>query len=129
MTFSIEWFTFYLSSSAKLKTCFSWKENLKIRTAFEEQKGTGYIRGNLYFDIILFRSLSSTKPCLRFLLIRFTWEIKGFYHSSWENEVDFKEIMYVSPKISAQYYSFKKLTYHFVDEIAVITMVLISSCY
>ena len=129
MTFSIEWFTFYLSSSAKLKTCFSWKENLKKCTAFEEQKGTEYIRGNLYFDIILFRSLSSTKPCLRFLLIRFTWEIKGFYHSSWENEVDFKEIMYVSPKISAQYYSFKKLTYHFVDEIAVITMVLISSCY
>ena len=38
-TFSIELFTFHLSRSAKLKTRFAWKENLKKCTSFEEQKG------------------------------------------------------------------------------------------
>ena len=38
--FSIEIFTFHLSSSAKLKTLFSRKENLRECTSFEEQKGT-----------------------------------------------------------------------------------------
>ena len=76
--FSIELFTFHLSSRAKFKTRFSRKENLKKCTRFEEQKGTRYIWGNVYFDIIIFSSLSSTKPCLEFLLICFAREIKGF---------------------------------------------------
>ena len=57
----------------------SQKENLKKCTSFEEQKGTRYIRENVYFGIIIFSCLSSTKPCLRFLLNCFVWEIKGFY--------------------------------------------------
>ena len=36
------------------KLRFSRKENLKKCTSFEEQKGTRYIRGNVYFGIIIF---------------------------------------------------------------------------
>ena len=55
------------------------RENLKKCTSFEERKGTRYIRGNIYFVIIVFICLSSTKACLRFLLIFFAREIKDFY--------------------------------------------------
>ena len=78
------------------------KENLKKCTSFEEQKGTRYIRENVYFGIIIFSCLSSTKPCLRFLLNCFVREIKGFYQSSLGNEVDFRDIMNVSPDILAK---------------------------
>ena len=77
-TFSIELFTFHLSSNPKLKTRFSRKENLKKCISFEEQKGTMFIRG----DVIVFSSLSSTKSCLEFFLICFAREIKGFYQIS-----------------------------------------------
>ena len=53
------------------KLQFFWKENLKKWTSFEEQKGTIYIPGNVYFAVI-------TNPCLQFLLICFCQEIKGF---------------------------------------------------
>ena len=46
----------------------SRKENLKKCTSFEEQKGTRYIRENVYFGIIIFSCLSSTKACHRFLI-------------------------------------------------------------
>ena len=76
--------------------------SLKKYTTFEEQKGTRYICGNVYFGIIVFSCLLSTKPCLRFLLICFDQEIKGFYQSSLGNEVDFMDIMNVSPNILAE---------------------------
>ena len=78
------------------------EEILKTCTTFEEQKGTKYIPGNVYFGIITFSCLSSTKPCLRFLLICFDLEIKGFYQSSLGNEVGFMDIMNVSPNILAK---------------------------
>ena len=84
------------------KLWFSRKENLKKCTNFEEQKGTRYIRGNVYIGIIVFSCLSSTKPCLRFLLNCFVREIKGFYQSSFRNEVDFRDIMNVSLNILAK---------------------------
>ena len=80
---------------------FSRKENLKKCTNFEEQKGTRYIRANVYVGIIVFSCLSSTKPCLRFLLNCFVREIKGFYQSFLGKEVDFRDIMNVSPNILA----------------------------
>ena len=46
--------------------------------------------------------LSSMKPCLRFLLICFVREIKDFYQSFLENEIDFMNIMNVSPNILAK---------------------------
>ena len=108
------------------KLRFYWKENLKKCTTFGEQKGTRYIRGNVYFDIIVFTCLSFTKPYLRFLLICFDREIKGFYQSSLENEVDFTDTMNVSPNILAKNENFKKLRQDFADERALLTTRLIS---
>ena len=80
----------------------SWKGNLKKCTSFEEQKGTRYIQGNVYFGIIVFSCLSSTKLCLRFFSICLVWEIKGFYLSYLGNEIDFKIIINLSPNILAK---------------------------
>ena len=79
-----------------LKTC-------QKSTSFKKQKGTKYIQENIYFGIIIFSCLSSTKPCLRFLLICFVREIKSFYQSFLGDEVDFRDIMNVSPNILAKY--------------------------
>ena len=81
------------------KLWFSLKKNLKKCSSFEEEKDSRYILGNVYFGIIIFSCLPSTKPCLRFLLICFAQEIKGFYQSSLGNEVDFTDIMNISPNI------------------------------
>ena len=74
------------------KLQFYREENLKKCTIFEEQIGTKYIRGIVYFSIIVFRCFSSTKPCLKFLLISFDQEIEGYqsYQSSLGNEVNFQ---------------------------------------
>ena len=97
-------------------------------TSFEEQKGTSYIQGNVYFGIIIFGCLSTTKLCLRFLLNCFVWEIKGFYQSSLGNElVDFRDIKNVSSNILAENWNFKKLKDSFVDERPLITMASLSS--
>ena len=84
------------------KLQFHREENLKKQTTLEEQKCTKYIRGNVYFCIIVFSCLSSTKSCPRFLLVCLDQEIKGFYQISLENEVDFTDILNVSPNILAK---------------------------
>ena len=111
------------------KRWISPKENLNKCTSFEEQKGTSYIRENNYFGIIIFSCLSSTKQDLRFLSNCFALEIKGFYRSSLGNKVDFRDIMNLSPNILAKNQNFKKLRHDFVDERALITTRLISSCH
>ena len=80
----------------------SRKEDLKKCASFEEQKGTRYIRENVYFGIITFGCLSSTKSYLRFFLNCFFREINGFYHSSLGSEVDFREILNVFQNIFAK---------------------------
>ena len=67
-----------------------------------KQKSTRHIPGNVYFVIIVFSCLSFTKLCLRFLLICLDREMKGFYQSYLGNEVDFTDIMNVSPNILAK---------------------------
>ena len=69
------------------------KENLKKCTSFDEQKGTRYI----WRKIIVFSCHLSTRACLRFLLICFAREIKGF-QSSLGNKVDFWDIINISLK-------------------------------
>ena len=101
---------------------------MKKCTSFEEQKGTRYIWRNVYFGIIVFSCLSSTKSCLRFLLNHFAWEIKGFDQSPLRNEIDFRDITNVSPNILTKNQKFKKLRRGFVDERALITTALISLC-
>ena len=93
---------YYLEKLTFLKLPFCRKENLKKCTNFEEQKGTRYIRRNIYIGIIVFSCPSSIKPCFRFLLNCFALEIKGFYQSSFENEVDFRDIMNVFLNIFAK---------------------------
>ena len=56
-----------------------------------------------YCGITVLSCLLSTKPCLKFVLICFAaWEIKGFYQSSLTNQVDFRDIINVSPSILAK---------------------------
>ena len=82
---------------------FSRKENLKKCTNFEEQKGTRYIWGNVYIGIIVISCFSTTKSCFRFFFLNcFVREIKGFYQSSYGNEVGFRDIMNVSSNIFAK---------------------------
>ena len=92
------------------------------------QNGKSYILGNVYFGIIAFSCLLSTKSCLIFLLICFVWEI-NFCQSSLVNKVDFGDVMNISPNILGQNQNFKKLRRNFVDERALITTTLISSCH
>ena len=68
----------------------------------EEQKGIKYIWDNVYFDIIVFSFLSSTKLYLRFLFICFAREIKGVHQSSLGNEDDFRDRMNITPNIVAK---------------------------
>ena len=93
---------YYYEKLTFSKLQFYRKEDLKKYTTFEEQKGTRYIRRNAYFGIIAFNCLSFAKSCLRFFLIFFDQEIKGFYQSYLGNEVDFTDIMNVSPNILAK---------------------------
>ena len=94
-----------------------------------EYQSTRYIRGNVYFGIIVFGCLSSTNRCLRFLLICFAREIKGFYQSSLGNDVDFMDIMNIFSNILTKNKNSKKLRHCFVDEKAMITTTLTSSCH
>ena len=100
----------------------SRKENLKKCTSFVEQKGIRYIQGNVCFGIFVFSCYLSGDKC-------FAQEIKGFYLSSLENEVDFRDIMNISPNNLAKNQNFKKLRERFVDERALITTTLIYSCH
>ena len=107
----------------------SRKENLKKCTNFEEQKGTRHIRENFCFGAIFFSCPSSTKSCLRFLLICFDREIKGIYQSSLRNEVDYTDIMNVFPNILTKNWNFIKLRQDFVDKRAMIKTTLTFSCH
>ena len=109
------------------KLHFYREEDLKKCTTFEEQKGTRYICRNIYFGTIASSCLSSTKPCLRFLLICFDQEIKGFCQSSFRIEVDFTDIINVSPNMLAK--NFQKLRHGFVGKRAMITTALTPSCH
>ena len=54
---------------------------------------------------------------------------KRLYQSSLGNEVDFRDIMNFSPNILAKNQNFIKLRHSLVDERALITTTLISSCH
>ena len=83
----------------------------------------------MFILALLSSAVFPLQNCLRFLLISFVWEIKGFYQSSLGNKVVFRDIMNVFPNILAKNQNFKKLRHGFVDERALITMTLISSCH
>ena len=74
------WFLCMMSlavTSSMLKTSVKfWRTSFKF--LLRPWKGTRYIRGRVYFSIIAFSCLSSTRVWLRFLLICFAREIKAF---------------------------------------------------
>ena len=78
---------------------------------------------------VIFRKTFILALLSSFLLNCFVQEIKGFYQGSLGNEVDFRDIMNVSPNILAKTENFKKLRHGFVDERALITTTLISFCH
>ena len=81
----------------------NWRSQNWLKcNSFEKQNGTRYIAGNVYFGIIIFSCLSSAKQSLRFLLICFVREIKGFYRSLLGNEVDFTDIMNIYLNVLAK---------------------------
>ena len=98
---------------------------MKKCTSLEEQNDWRYIGGNVYFSSVAFSCLSSTKRCQNCFVL----EIKGFYQIFLGNEVDFSDIINVSPNILAKNWNFKKLRHRCVDERALITTILISSCH
>ena len=82
-----------------LKTCRKSKflgKKIRRNALALKSKKVQSISGKVYFGIIIFSCLSSTKLCLRFLLNCFVQEIKGFYQSSIGHEVYFRDIMNVS---------------------------------
>ena len=95
--------------------------------ALKSKKVQGIFGETFIFGIIVFNCLSSTKPCLIFILIWFARETKGFYQSSLGNEVGFRDIINFSPSILAKNQNFQKRKHGFVDERALITRSLMSS--
>ena len=107
------------------KTWFCRKEKFKKCTSFERQKGTRYIRGNVYVGIIFLSCVSSTKSCLRFSLDCFAREKKGFYNSCLGDEVDFRDTINVSLKCYPRI-KISKIWQSFEDERAMITTAFLS---
>ena len=89
---------YYWEKQTFSKLRFCRKENLKKRTSFEEQKGTRYIQRLFWHYCLHLSSFYKTLSQISFNL--FCSGDKR--QSSLVNEVDFTEIMNVSPNILAK---------------------------
>ena len=114
-----------------LKTCwkskFLRKKIWRNALPFCKSKKVQGIFWETFISALLSSAVFRLQNCRRFLVNCFAREIKGFYRSSLGNEVDFMDVMNVSPNILAK--NFKKLRHGVVDERALITTTLISSCH
>ena len=83
--------------------------------------------GIIYFDIIVFSSLSSSKSFVKFLNIFLLRRLKAFirFHEekSWNHKHGVRFPKYLSSRLN-----FRKLRHGFVNERAMITTTLMSSC-
>ena len=115
-----------------LKTCrktkFLGKTIWRNALALKSRKVQGIFRETSIL-VLLSSAVFRLQNCLKFLLICFAREIKSFYRSSLGNEVDFRDIMNLSPNVLAKNSNFGKLRQGFVDERALITTTIISSCH
>ena len=122
-----------MRKTGALKTCRKRKflgEKIWRNTLALKSKMVQGIFGETFVLALLFSAVFCfTKLCLRFLLICFAQEIKGFYQSSLKNEVDFRGIMDVFPNKMAKNKNLKKLRHGLVNDRALITTTLISSCH
>ena len=116
-----------------LKTCrkskFLGKKIWRNALALKSKKVQGIFGETFILALLSSAFINLQNHVSDFLLICFSQEIKGFYQSSLGNEFDFRDIMNVSPNILAKNWNFKKLRQDFVDEKALITTTLISSCH
>ena len=113
-----------LKKTLVIPTDLTNPESASECTSFEEQKGRG-IFGETFTLALLSSAVFHLKIRVSdFFLICFAREIKGFYQSSLENEVNFRGIMNVSPNILTKNWNFKKLRQDFVDKRAMITTTL-----
>ena len=110
------------------KSKFLRKKIWRIALALKSKKVQVIFR-ETFILVLLPSAVLCLQNCLRFLLICFAWVIKSFYQSFLGNEVDFRDMMDVFPNILAKNYNFKKLRHSFVDERALTTTTLISSCH
>ena len=94
--------------------------------AWKSKKEQGKFGETLFWDYC-FRLPFVYKTMSQISFNLFAQKIKDFCQSSLGNEVDFSDIMNVSPNILAKNYNLKKLRHDSVDERALITTTLISS--
>ena len=117
-------------ASSKLvgKVNFSESKFKKIHWLWKAKRYKVYSGKRLFWHYYLQLSfIYETVPQISFNC--FAREIKGFYQRSLGNEVDFRDIMNVSPNILAKNWNLKKLRHGFVDERALVTTTLISFCH
>ena len=119
-----------LKKTDVLKTCqkskIFGKKIWRNALALKSKKVQGVFGKTFILTLIFSAVFRHKKSCLRFLLNSFFWKREGFYQSSLEKEVDFRDIWtFLLPKN----WSFKKLRHGFVDERVLITTTVISSCH
>ena len=102
----------------------TWRNVLALKS-----KKIEGILGETFILALLSSAVFLLQNGVRFFQISFVREIKGFYQIFLGNEVDFSDIINVSPNILAKNWNFKKLRHRCVDERALITTILISSCH
>ena len=116
-----------------LKTCqkikLLGKKIWRNAVALKSKKVQGIFRKTFILAL-----LSSAVFRLQNRVSDFFWivlfvRLKAFIRVPFENEVDFRDIMNVSSNLLAKNYNFKQLRHGFVDERALITTKLISSCH
>ena len=94
----------YLLFTHVLKTCpkskFLGKKIWRNALALKSKKVQGIIRENLILTLLSSAVFRLQNRVLNFFC--FVWEIKGFYQGSLGNEVDFRDIMNVSPNTLAK---------------------------
>ena len=122
-----------LRKTGVLKTCgknkFLGRKIWRNALALKNEKIQGIFGKALILALLSSAAFPSTKQWLRSRLNCFVRKVKGFCQSSLGNEIDFGDIMNVSPNILTKILNFKTLTHDSVDERPLITTTLISSCH
>ena len=123
---------YYWEKLKVLKTCrerkFVGKKIWRTALAWKIKRYKTYSGKRLSWDYCLQMSFVY-KTLSQIFLNFFCLEIKGFYESSCGNKADFRDIMNVSRISLVKIWNFQKVRHDFVNERALITAKLISSCH
>ena len=110
-----------------LKKQISWKENLKKRTSFIEEKGRKYIQENFVLALLSSAVFLLRKPVSGFFWSVLLDRLKAYIRVLWKMTLilgtwTFPQISWLKIKFSENWDSF-------VDKRTLITAILISSCH